>query len=123
MLDPDVDALVRAAMREGGLTFKQALNDTIRRGASPSSSTPFQTRTFDMGEPLIPLSKALVLAADLAHPDAASMRSISTRARASAVRYSSAASPVISSDRDGWMQRRADEPYAGTSGSRRFGCG
>lgn len=64
-LDPDVEALIKKAMQEHGLSFKQALNDAIRRGAAPKTSVRFRTPTFDMGEPIVPLTKALTLAADL----------------------------------------------------------
>jgi hypothetical protein len=33
-LDPDVERLIRNAMREGGVSFKQALNDAARRSLS-----------------------------------------------------------------------------------------
>lgn len=64
-LDPDVEAIIRQAMRERGLSFKQALNDAIRRGIAPKRPARFKTPTFEMGEPLVPLTKALALAADL----------------------------------------------------------
>ena len=64
-LDPDVEAIVQRAMREQGISFKQALNDAVRRGVAPKKSAPFHTPTFDMGTPLVPLTKALSLAADL----------------------------------------------------------
>jgi len=65
-LDPDTDAIVRKAMRERKLTFKQALNAVIRAGvgdAGRSSQPRFQT--YRMGAPRIPLDKALQLAAEL----------------------------------------------------------
>lgn len=66
-LDPDVEALVRKAMRERGLSFKQAVNEAIRAGLAPRSEQPTTgTRTFRMGfNPMIPLDKALRLAGDL----------------------------------------------------------
>lgn len=65
-LDPDVEAHVRQVMRERGLTFKQALNDTIRRGIpSATREHAITTPTFSMGEPAVPLDGALRLAADL----------------------------------------------------------
>jgi hypothetical protein len=65
-LDPDVEAHVRRVMRERGLTFKQALNDAVRRGfeAAPQGSV-VATPTFSMGEPTVPIDGALRLAADL----------------------------------------------------------
>jgi hypothetical protein len=65
-LEPDVEAFVRRAMRERGLTFKEAVNEAIRAGmrrdrAGGGSKVP----TFDMGEPLIDVTKALRLAGEL----------------------------------------------------------
>jgi hypothetical protein len=65
-LDPDVEALIKRAMRERGLTFKQALNDAVRAGAasrSPRRRTP--APTYDLGEPLVDVTKALRLAGEL----------------------------------------------------------
>jgi type II secretory pathway component PulF len=66
-LEPDAEALIRKAMRERGLTFKQALNEAIRAGLAPETpSVAFRTRTFSMGfNPAVPLDKALRLAAEL----------------------------------------------------------
>ncbi|MGH2935341.1 MAG: antitoxin [Gaiellaceae bacterium] len=63
-LDPDVEALVKRLMRERGLTFKEAVNTAIRAGAGLPRE-PFATPTFDMGEPLLDLTKALRLAGEL----------------------------------------------------------
>lgn len=65
-LDPDVEALVKRAMRERGLTFKQAVNDAIRSGAArrpPATARPFPT--FDMGAPLVDVTRALRLSGEL----------------------------------------------------------
>ena len=65
-LDPDTDAAVRRLMRERGLTFKQAVNDAIRSGLAPRPDAPaFRTKTYRMGTPVMPIDKALRLAADL----------------------------------------------------------
>jgi len=63
-LDPDVEALVKRLMRERGLSFKQAVNAAIRAGATGSRKR-YRMRTFDMGEPLVDLTKALRLAGEL----------------------------------------------------------
>ena len=63
-LDPDVEAQVKRLMRERGLTFKEAVNDAIRAGLQPPGE-PFRTPTYDMGEPLVDLTKALRLAGEL----------------------------------------------------------
>ena len=64
-LDPDSDAIVRRLMRERKLTFKQAVNAAIRASSVRQRRVSFHTRTFDMGEPTIPLDKALRLAGEL----------------------------------------------------------
>lgn len=65
-LDPDVEALIKRSMRERGLTFKQALNEAVRAGAA---SQPRRSRTrlpsYDLGEPLVDITKALRLAGEL----------------------------------------------------------
>jgi hypothetical protein len=63
-LDPDVEALIKSAMAEQHLTFKDAVNHAIRAGLSPRRREPFRQRTFDLGfRPDIPYDKALQLAA------------------------------------------------------------
>ena len=65
-LEPDVDAVVRRLMRERGLTFKQAVNEAIRAGATgPGRRRAFRTPTFDMGPSAVPVEKALRLAGEL----------------------------------------------------------
>lgn len=67
MLDPDVEIVVRQAMREQGISFKQALNQAIRAGASSTagSGEPFRQRSFNMGRPRVDLVKALSLTSEL----------------------------------------------------------
>lgn len=64
-LDSDVQALVDKAMRERKLTFKQAVNDGLRRGlgAEPQSDS-YEVPTADLGA-RADLDKALQLAGDL----------------------------------------------------------
>jgi hypothetical protein len=65
-LEPDTEAIIRRAMRERGLTFKQAVNEAIRAGAAtPGRRRAFRTPTFDMGRPAVPIDKALRLAGEL----------------------------------------------------------
>ena len=52
-------------MRERGLTFKQALNEAIRAGTRAPRRRRFRTPTFNMGPPLVDLTKALQLAGEL----------------------------------------------------------
>jgi hypothetical protein len=68
-LEPDTDALVKQLMRERGLSFKQAVNEAIRRGLTQTSgeaSQPFRTPTFRMGwRDDVRLDRALSIAGDL----------------------------------------------------------
>ena len=67
-IDPDVQALLHKAMRERGEPFKQVLNAALReglRGGERKPAKPFRQRTFDLGRPLVDLTKALSLAAEL----------------------------------------------------------
>jgi hypothetical protein len=65
-LDPDTDALIKRAMRERGISFKQAVNDAIRAGLTDADSREEYTfPTYDLGEPLVDLTKANQLAAEL----------------------------------------------------------
>lgn len=65
-LDPDVDALLHREMSERGLSFKQAINEALRRGLTgPQTRKPFRSPTYHMGEPRVSLHKANQLAAEL----------------------------------------------------------
>lgn len=65
-LEADVEALLRKAMRERGLTFKEAVNQAIRAGLAPGEQgRPFRQPTFSMGRPTVPLTKALALAGEV----------------------------------------------------------
>jgi Arc/MetJ family transcription regulator len=50
-LDPDVEALLRTAMRERGLSFKEAVNAALRAGLTQNtrSKHSFVQRTFALG--------------------------------------------------------------------------
>lgn len=51
-LDPDVEQLLRVTMKERGVSFKEALNQSIRAGASKErqvKSRRFTQQTFSMG--------------------------------------------------------------------------
>ncbi len=51
-LDPDVERVLQAAMRERGVSFKQALNDAIRAGLMRESSRRkrrFVQKTYSLG--------------------------------------------------------------------------
>jgi hypothetical protein len=52
-LDPDVEHLIRDAMRERAISFKQALNDAARiglRGKEHGQAPRFVQKTFQMGD-------------------------------------------------------------------------
>jgi hypothetical protein len=63
-LDPDTEQIVRRRMRERGMSFKEALNDAIRRGVAHSPE-PFHTETASMGQSAVDLDRALQLVAGL----------------------------------------------------------
>ena len=68
-LDPDVERLVRHAMRERGISFKEALNQAARKGLSQGKPPPaqrFVQKTFRMGASAqLSWDKALSIAASL----------------------------------------------------------
>lgn len=64
-LDPDTEAGLRRVMSERGVSFKQALNDAIRRGTESPMSGEARTRVRDLGVPKTDLDKALQLAGAL----------------------------------------------------------
>lgn len=65
-LDPDVEKLLRNAIRERGVSFKQALNEAIRAGLTrraPSRSTRFVQKSYPLGPaPDFRWDKALAMA-------------------------------------------------------------
>ena len=64
-LDSETEALVRRAMKERGLGFKQVVNEAINRGLAHKAADPIDLPTFAMGPPLVNLDKALQIAGDL----------------------------------------------------------
>jgi Arc/MetJ family transcription regulator len=65
-LDPDTRALVERAMRERGLSFKEAVNEAIRAGLGESGATPrMYTTPRRLGPARVDLTKALRLSEDL----------------------------------------------------------
>lgn len=69
-LDPDVEQMLRERMAVRGVSFKQALNDSIRDGARGVADIAFSTPTFDLGVS-VDLVKANRVAADLDDADSA----------------------------------------------------
>jgi hypothetical protein len=67
-LDSDVEAKLRTVMRERGVSFKVALNDSIRAGLTPGSqpSRRFRVQAAPLGvRPGVNLDKALALAGEM----------------------------------------------------------
>lgn len=64
-LDPDVEALLKKAMRERGIGLKEAVNDGLRAGLGGGPRVDYSFPTYDMGEPLIDLTHANRIAADM----------------------------------------------------------
>ncbi|TAN08524.1 MAG: antitoxin [Rhodanobacteraceae bacterium] len=66
-LDPDVEALLKKAMRERGVSFKDAVNQAVRAGLATRQTKvrPFKQRTMHLGKPLVDLTKAMALADEL----------------------------------------------------------
>ena len=67
-LDPDVQALIRTAMKERGLSFKEALNSAVRTGLTQARprKRPFTQQSFALGaEQNFRWDKALQTAADI----------------------------------------------------------
>ena len=67
-IDADVALMLKQAMRERDKPFKQVLNDAVRQGlreAGTKPAAPFRQLTFSMGKPLVDLTNATALAAEL----------------------------------------------------------
>lgn len=66
-LDPDVEALLSQFMAERGLSFKQAINDSIRQGLQHArvGEIDYSFPTYDLGQPTVDLTRALQVASDL----------------------------------------------------------
>jgi hypothetical protein len=65
-LDPDTRLLVERAMRQRGLSFKEAVNEAIRAGlAAPDSASRSYTTPRSLGPARVDLTKALHVAAEL----------------------------------------------------------
>ena len=66
-LEPDTEALVRRAMKERGLSFKEAINLGLRQGLGGpgEAAKPYRTPTHSMGVPKVDLTKALQLSGEL----------------------------------------------------------
>lgn len=65
-LDPDVEAKLKATMRERGISFKAALNDAVRAGLNgpAPAGRPFRMQTAPLGV-RINIDKALTIAGEM----------------------------------------------------------
>ncbi len=61
-LEPDVRTLVERRMRERDESFKTVVNEALRAGLAGGAPRETPMPTFDMGEPMVDLAKALALA-------------------------------------------------------------
>lgn len=65
-LTEEAESLIRRAMRDRGVSFKEAVNAAIVDGLTPAGDARrHDTPTFDLGEASVPLERALALAAEL----------------------------------------------------------
>lgn len=65
-LEDDTEALIRRRMADRKVSFKQALNDAIRDGATSGTGRhQFTTDATSMGVPTVNLDRALQLAGEL----------------------------------------------------------
>jgi len=64
-MDSDVEALLKRLMRERGLSFKEAVNASLRKGLAPKPRADLSFPTFDLGVPKVDTLHALQLASDL----------------------------------------------------------
>jgi hypothetical protein len=64
-LDPEAEALVKKAMAERKLSFKEVVNLAIKNGLAPTERPRVNLPTHRMGPPLVNLDKASQLAGDL----------------------------------------------------------
>jgi hypothetical protein len=80
-LDRDVEVLLRRAMKERGISFKEALNQAVRsglRGKPGGAPRRYRLKTFRMGfNPELDLDKALTISAAL--EDEETLRKLSLR--------------------------------------------
>lgn len=78
-LDPDLAAKLRALARERGESFKETLNDVLRRGLSGGGKArPYRLKTRALGiRPGVDLDRALGLAGEL--EDAETIRKLELR--------------------------------------------
>jgi len=48
-LEADVEALIRKAMKERGISFKEALNSAVKAGLAKQGKRDFVQKTFSLG--------------------------------------------------------------------------
>ncbi|MDM4761570.1 antitoxin [Galbitalea sp. SE-J8] len=78
-LTPEAEHLLAARMRERGIGFKQAVNEAIIAGLTShehQSAESFETPTFPLGSPRVPVERALTLYGDLEDEELLRKRSL-----------------------------------------------
>jgi hypothetical protein len=63
-LDPDVEAKLKATMRERGVSFKAALNDAVRAADQVAPRRPFRVKSAPLGA-RFNIDKALTIAGEM----------------------------------------------------------
>ncbi len=64
-LDPDTRLLIERLMRERGITFREAVNTSIRAGAGSPVAEEGYTTPRSLGAPRVDVTRALALADEL----------------------------------------------------------
>lgn len=64
-LDADTEQLLRERMARRGISFKQALNESVREANHRAPVATAATRTASLGTPAVNLDRALQIAAEL----------------------------------------------------------
>jgi hypothetical protein len=64
-LEAEAEALIRKAMKERNLSFKEVVNEAIIRGLAPAPRPRVTLPTFNMGPPLVNLDRANQIAGEL----------------------------------------------------------
>ncbi len=64
-LESDVETMLKKLMQETGVSFKDAVNSSLRRALAPSARVEVSFPSYDLGTPRIDLTHALRLAADM----------------------------------------------------------
>ena len=64
-LESDVETMLKKLMQETGVSFKDAVNSSLRRALAPTIRVEVTFPSYDLGAPKVDLTHALRLAGDL----------------------------------------------------------